>query len=96
MRAPDEGGRARWGGCAGSVRAADRRHHRVPVCRAVPVEKRTAQALTELFGVPLSSGTVAALTARAAGRLDCFLEKILGARITAAGVAGFDETGLAS
>ena len=56
-------------------------------------KKRTAQALAELFGVPLSSGTVAALTARAAGRLDCFLEEIR-ARITAAGVAGFDETGL--
>ena len=30
-------------------------------------KKRTAQALAELFGIPLSSGTVAALTARAAG-----------------------------
>ena len=29
--------------------------------------KRTAQALAELFGVPLSPGTVAAVTARAAG-----------------------------
>jgi len=56
-------------------------------------KKRTAQALAELFGIPLSSGTVAALTARAAGRLDGFLEEIR-ARITAAGVAGFDETGL--
>ncbi len=35
---------------------------------------RTAQAMAELFGVPLSSGTVAALTARAAGRLGGFLE----------------------
>jgi hypothetical protein len=56
-------------------------------------KKRTAQALAELFGVPLSSGTVAALTARAAGRLDGFLEEIR-ARIAGAGVAGFDETGL--
>jgi transposase len=56
-------------------------------------EQRTAQALAELFGVPLSSGTVAALTARAAGRLDGFLAEVR-ARITAAGVAGFDETGL--
>jgi transposase len=56
-------------------------------------KKRTAQALAELFGIPLSSGTVAALTARAAGRLDGFLEKIR-ARIAAADVAGFDETGL--
>src|SRR5258708_4198368 len=30
-------------------------------------KKPTAQALAELFGVPLSSGSVAALTARAAG-----------------------------
>ena len=37
-------------------------------------KKRTAQALAELFGVPLSSGTVAALTVRAAGRLGGFLE----------------------
>jgi transposase len=56
-------------------------------------KKRTAQALAELFGIPLSSGTVAALTARAAGRLDGFLEEIR-ARIAAAAVAGFDETGL--
>ena len=32
-------------------------------------KNRTAQALAELFYIPLSSGTVAALTARAAGRL---------------------------
>jgi transposase len=56
-------------------------------------KNRTARALAELFGVPLSSGTVAALTARAAGRLDGFLEEIR-ARIAGAGVAGFDETGL--
>jgi len=31
-------------------------------------KKRTAQALAELFGVPLSPGTVAGITARAAGR----------------------------
>jgi hypothetical protein len=55
--------------------------------------QRTAQALAELFGIPLSSGTVAALTARAAGRLGGFLEEIR-ARIAGAGVAGFDETGL--
>jgi len=30
---------------------------------------RTAQALAELFGIPLSAGTVAGITARAAGRL---------------------------
>jgi transposase len=36
--------------------------------------QRTAQALAELSGVPLSMGTVAALTTRAAGRLGGFLE----------------------
>ena len=37
-------------------------------------KERTAQALAELFGIPLSFGTVAGITARAAGRLDGFLE----------------------
>jgi transposase len=53
---------------------------------------RTALALAELFGIPCSSGTVAALTARAAGRLDGFLAQVRQA-IAASGVAGFDETG---
>ena len=53
---------------------------------------RTAQALAELFGIPLSSGTVAGITARAAGRLDGFLERVRD-NIAAAEVAGFDETG---
>jgi transposase len=55
-------------------------------------KKRTAQALAELFGIPVSSGTVAAITARAASKLDGFLnwarEQIIGSA-----VAGFDETG---
>lgn len=55
-------------------------------------KQRTALALGELFGIPCSSGTVAALTARAAGRLDRFLEHIRG-QIAASEVAGFDETG---
>jgi transposase len=55
-------------------------------------EQRTAQALAELFGAPLSSGTVAALAARAAGRLDGFLERAR-EQIAASDVAGFDETG---
>jgi hypothetical protein len=55
-------------------------------------KKRTAQALAELFGVPLSPGTVAGITACAAGRLDGFLE-CLRERIAASDVAGFDETG---
>jgi hypothetical protein len=55
-------------------------------------KNRTAQALADLFGIPLSSGTVAALTARAAGRLGGFLEHAR-EQIAASGVAGFDETG---
>ena len=55
-------------------------------------KQRTAQALAELFGTPLSSGTVAALTARAAGRLGGFLERAR-EEIAASPVAGFDETG---
>jgi Transposase IS66 family len=55
-------------------------------------KKRTALALGELFGIPCSSGTVAALTARAAGRLDGFAEHVRG-QIAASEVAGFDETG---
>jgi transposase len=55
-------------------------------------KERTAQALAELFGVPLSTGTVAALTARAAGRLAGFLEHAR-EQIAASDVAGFDETG---
>ena len=55
-------------------------------------KQRTAQALAELFGIPLSSGTVAGLTARAAGRLGGFLEHARD-QIAAAEVAGFDETG---
>ena len=54
--------------------------------------QRTAQALAELFGAPLSGGTVAGITARAAGRLGGFLERAR-EEITASPVAGFDETG---
>jgi transposase len=55
-------------------------------------KQRTAQALAELFGIPLSSGTVAGITARAAGRLGGFLEHAR-RQIAASEVAGFDETG---
>ena len=55
-------------------------------------KKRTAQALAELFGIPLSPGTVAAVTARAAGRLGGFLERAR-EEIATSAVAGFDETG---
>jgi transposase len=56
-------------------------------------KQRAAQALSELFGTPLSAGTVAAITARAAAGLDEFAQTVRTA-ITAAPVAGFDETGL--
>jgi transposase len=56
-------------------------------------KKRTAAALAELFGVPVSDATVAAMTRRAADGLQEFLD-VLGDRIAAAEVAGFDETGL--
>lgn len=55
-------------------------------------KKRTAQALAELFGTPVSEGTVAAATTRATGGLKGFLELVRG-RITDASVAHFDETG---
>jgi transposase len=56
-------------------------------------KKRTAQALAELFGTPVSEGTVARMSARAAAGLDEFLTQI-GDRIAEAEVTGFDETGL--
>ena len=56
-------------------------------------KKRTAQALAELFGTPVSEGTVAAMTRRAAGGLDDFLGQVTDL-IAEAEVAGFDETGL--
>jgi transposase len=56
-------------------------------------KKRTAQALAELFGTPVSDATVASMTARAAHGLDGFLTEVAD-RIAAAEVAGFDETGL--
>lgn len=55
-------------------------------------KQRTAQALAELFGIPVSSGTVVAVTGKAAGRLDGFLEHARG-QIAGSQVAGFDETG---
>jgi transposase len=55
--------------------------------------KRTAQALAELFGTPVSEGTVATMTRRAADGLDGFLG-LVGDRVAEAEVAGFDETGL--
>jgi transposase len=56
-------------------------------------KKRTAQALAELFGTPVSEGTVASVTKRAARRLDEFCDQVKD-RIVDSEVAGFDETGL--
>ena len=56
-------------------------------------KKRTAQALAELFGTPVSEGTVAAMTRRAADGLDEFISQVTD-RLADAAVAGFDETGL--
>ncbi|MCA1694477.1 MAG: IS66 family transposase [Actinobacteria bacterium] len=56
-------------------------------------KKRTAAALAELFGTPVSEGTVAAMTHRAADGLDDFLGHLTD-RLADAEVAGFDETGL--
>ncbi len=56
-------------------------------------KKRTAQAIGELFGIPISDGTVAAVTSRAAGDLAEFLAQV-NARLKAAPVVHFDETGL--
>lgn len=54
---------------------------------------RTAKALNELFGTPISGGTVAAMTARAAAGLSAFTGQVR-ERLTEADVAHFDETGL--
>jgi transposase len=55
-------------------------------------KKRTAQALSEVFGAPVSEGTVAAATRCASGGLTGFLELVRG-KIAAAPVVHFDETG---
>ena len=66
--------------------------------RVAELEARLAQSprnssrLAELFGIPLSPGTVAALTARAAGKLDGFLKQAR-EQIARSDAAGFDETG---
>ncbi|GAA1723796.1 hypothetical protein GCM10009765_84650 [Fodinicola feengrottensis] len=55
-------------------------------------KKRTATALSDLFGTPVSGGTVATMAQRATGRLGGFIEMVR-ERIAAAAVAHFDETG---
>jgi transposase len=56
-------------------------------------KKRTAQALAELFGTPVSEATVVTMTGRAAAGLTGFLDQVAD-RLAAAEVVGFDETGL--
>ena len=56
-------------------------------------KKRTAQALAELFGTPLSEGTVAAMTHRAAQGLGEFTAGVTD-RLAEADVVGVEETGL--
>jgi transposase len=55
--------------------------------------KRTAQALAELFGIPVFEGTVTAMTKRAADGLGEFLD-LVGDRLAYSDVVGFDETEL--
>jgi transposase len=54
---------------------------------------RTARALAELFGTPISPGTVAAMTARAATGLEAFTGRVCD-RLADAEVVHFDETGM--
>ncbi|MEV6980657.1 DUF6444 domain-containing protein, partial [Sphaerisporangium sp. NPDC051017] len=53
---------------------------------------RTAKALEELFGVPISGASVLNMAGRAAGRLEGFLARAC-EEIAAAPIAHFDETG---
>ncbi|MGI8449858.1 MAG: IS66 family transposase [Streptosporangiaceae bacterium] len=53
---------------------------------------RTCQAMSEMFGVPVSPGTVTSMVTRITGALGPVLEMIRAA-VTAAPVAHFDETG---
>ncbi len=55
---------------------------------------RTAASLAELFGTPVSAGTAAVTTIRAAGGLSGCLELVRGRIAAAADVAQSDETGL--
>ncbi len=53
---------------------------------------RTCEAISELFGVPVSPGAVAGMVSRLAGKLDATLAAARAA-LAAAGVAHADETG---
>jgi transposase len=56
-------------------------------------QQRAAEAMGDLFGLPVSDGTVAAVIARLSGRLDGFVD-VVKARLRQADVVNADETGL--
>jgi transposase len=56
-------------------------------------QQRAAEAMDDLFGLPVSDGTVAAVIARQAGRLDGFIE-VVKTLLRSADVVNADETGL--
>lgn len=56
-------------------------------------QQRTARAMADLFGVPVSQGTVAAATARAAGDLAQFTG-LVRSQLAGSPVVHFDEAGL--
>jgi transposase len=56
-------------------------------------QKRVAQTVSDVFGVPISQGSVAALTARAARRLEGDFLAAIRTALAAAQVVHFDETG---
>lgn len=60
--------------------------HHLPVARA-------AQVMSDLLGTPVSTGSIMAWVARAAGALGPFLTHLRD-RLAAAPVVGFDETGI--
>lgn len=57
-------------------------------------QKRVAQAVADLFGVPISQGSVAAMTTRAAKRLEGDFLTQLRQRLAREKLVHFDETGL--
>ena len=81
------------GNRAGPVRAADSAIILYLYVGQFLSKKRTAQALAELFGTPVSEGTVASMTKRADDGLEGFLAQVKD-RIAESDVAGFDETSL--
>lgn len=56
-------------------------------------QKRVAQTVSDLFGVPISQGSVAALTARAARQLEVDFLAAIRTALAVAQVVHFDETG---